>query len=150
MLMLFEFQRRLEVARNQGHQSKCVSGRIRISAATRWRSTLYETCSFCYVLLVCVCYCSHTHSTHTPPRLLLFNSELRKSVHLCSPCAQLLHIVRHERETWGARMKNKTLLHVLWQLLWGPSVTQASIVLIKYCTILVHPEPSVQGDYNGS
>lgn len=66
----------------------------------------------------------------------------QKSIHLCSLCAQLLHIIRHERETWRARMKDKTCSHVLWQLSWRPSVTQARIVLIKYRTLLVHPPRS--------
>lgn len=188
---LLEFQHRPEVAGNQGHQSKCISGRIRISATTRWRSTLYEMCSFCYVLLVCVFMhipfgrnckekqeavalqlrtlyknkCKHLKFLHlhvffaiqhehfqflpmstfssnyisvtVPSGLAIWGHQ--KSIHLCSPCAQLLHIIRHERETWRARMKDKTRLHVLWQLLWRPSVTQACIVLIKYRTLLVHP-----------
>lgn len=49
-----------------------------------------------------------------------------------------------------AKLKDKWLFYALWQSVGRPSIAQAYTDPIKHCTILVHPDPSGQGDYDAA
>lgn len=65
-----------------------------------------------------------------------------KSIILCSPCAQLLQIIRYQSETRRAGR----ILHVLQVLVWGPAAEQANAVNNKCCGSHVNASPNGQED----
>lgn len=177
-----------------------------ISSATRWRSTLYEMCPLCYVLLVCVLkfvylvmhkviFLSnrYIHSVeqsegaaagrHRAPlskiqdvnmsTFIRFSHSIWKQhldILLISICIKNYKCVTVpwvlpintfvltlcatagdnkasvENMEGQAKLKDKWLFYAPWQLVRRPSIAQAYTDPIKYCTILVHPDPSGQED----
>lgn len=91
------------------------------------------------ILLISICIINYIWVT--VPWVLPINTFV---LTLCATAADNKASV--ENMKGQAKLKDKWLFYAPWQLVRRPSIAQAYTNPIKYCTILVHPDPSGQED----